>query len=216
VHKNQIQHLIQKNPRPPSLNVQIKIYKPDNPIRPVVNNICAPAYKVSKFMAKKLNDHLNLKHRYNVKDSINLANDLTKLKMEENFRMITFDTKDLYVNIPINETLSITKALLLEHNNEHTTKQIISLLDIILQQNYFISQNNIYQPEKGIYMGSPISGIVAEIFLQHLENSHLNQILEAKNIIFYTRYVDDILIIHDTERTSSETIHNYMNKTTLI
>jgi hypothetical protein len=60
-------------------------------------------------------------------------------------------------------------------------------------------------------MGSSISGIVAEIFLPHLENSHLNQILEAKNIIFYTRYVD-ILIIYDTERTSSETIHNYMNK----
>jgi DNA integrity scanning protein DisA with diadenylate cyclase activity len=132
--------------------------------------------------------------------------------MEENFRMITFDMKDLYVNIPINVTLSITKALLLEQNNEHTTKEIISLLDIIFQQNYFISQNNIYQPEKGISMGSPISVIVAEIFLQHLENSHLNQILETKNIIFYTRYVDDILIIYDTERTSSETIHNCMNK----
>jgi hypothetical protein len=89
---------------------------------------------------------------------------------------------------------------------------MISLLDIILQQNYFISQNNIYQPEKGISMGSPISGIVAEIFLQHFENSHLNQIFETKNTIFYTRYVDDILIIYDTERTSSETIHNYMSK----
>jgi retron-type reverse transcriptase len=104
--------------------------------------------------------------------------------MEENFRMVTFDIKDLYVHIPIKETLSITKALLLEHNNEHITKQIISLLDIILQQNYFISQNNNYQPEKGISMGSPISGIVAEIFLQHLENSHLSHTLEAKNIVF--------------------------------
>jgi hypothetical protein len=52
VRKNQIKHLIQNKPRPRSLKAQIKIHKPDNPIRPVVNNICAPAYKVSKFMAK--------------------------------------------------------------------------------------------------------------------------------------------------------------------
>jgi hypothetical protein len=123
--------------------------------------------------------------------------------------VIAFDIKDLYFNIPIHETLNITKTLLLEHNNENITKQIISLLDIILQRNYFISQNNIYQPEKG----SPISGIVAEIFL-HLENTHLSQIREAKNIVFYTRYVDGIFIIYDTEIrvTSPETNHNYMNK----
>jgi hypothetical protein len=53
MHKNQIKHHIQKKPRLPFLKAQIKIHKPDNPIRPVVNNICAPAYKVSKFMAKK-------------------------------------------------------------------------------------------------------------------------------------------------------------------
>jgi len=43
-------------------------------------------------------------------------------------------------------------------------------------------------------MVTPISNTVAEIFLQHLENTHLKQILEAKNTVFYTRYVDKILI----------------------
>jgi hypothetical protein len=52
---------------------------------------------------------------------------------------------------------------------------------------------------------------VTKIFL-HLENTHLNQILETKNIVFYTRYVDGIFIIYDTEITSPETNHNYMNK----
>jgi hypothetical protein len=198
--------------QPPFLEVQIKIHKLDQPFRPVVNNMSAPAYKVSKFMANKLNNYLNLKCHYNVKDSITLASDLTKLKRGKNYKMINFDIKDLYVNIPIKETLSITKALLLEHNNEQTTKQIISLLDIILRRNYFTSQNNAYQPVKGISMGSSISGIVAEIFLQQLENSQFNQILEIKNTVFYTRYVDDMLIIYNTERISFETIHNYMNK----
>jgi len=61
-------------------------------------------------------------------------------------------------------------------------------------------------------MASPISNTVAEIFL-HLENTHLKHILESKHIIFYTRYVDDILMIYNTKYTTPETIHQHINKT---
>jgi hypothetical protein len=125
--------------------------------------------------------------------------------------MITFDIKDLYVNIPVCETLDITTNLLLRHNDEHITKQMISLLHTILQQNHFSFQNNIFQPYTGIAMGSPISGIIAEIFLQFLENRHLNQLLDEKSIIFYTRYVDDIFVIYNTDRTTPKKIHDYLN-----
>jgi hypothetical protein len=184
VHKNHVKHLIQKKPQPPTLKAQIKIRKPGNPIRPVVDNTTAPTYKISKFLANKLNDYINLKYHYNTKDYITLANDLIKVNLDENHKMITFDINDLYINIPIKETLMITRTLISEHNNEHITKQIITLLETILQQNYFAFQNNIYQPEKGVSMGSLISSITAEIFLQHLENIHLKQILETNNIIF--------------------------------
>jgi hypothetical protein len=211
VQKNQIKHLTQRKPKPPTLNAQIKIHKPGNPIRPVVNNTHAPAYKISKYLTKKLNDYLKLKNLYNVKNSTTFANDLIKLKIHNNYRMITFDIKDLYVNIPICETLDITKNLLLEHNDDHTTKQMISLLHTLLQQNYFAFQNHIFQPYTGIAMGSAISGIIAEIFLQYLENKHLNQLLDEKSIIFYTIYVDDLFLIYSTDRTNTEKIHDYLN-----
>ena len=70
-------------------------------------------------------------------------------------------------------------------------------MEAVLSQNYFMFQNQIYQPEKEVSMGSPISSTIAEIFLQHLENIHIKQLLNTKNIILYTRYVDDILIICD-------------------
>jgi hypothetical protein len=44
-------------------------------------------------------------------------------------------------------------------------------------------------------MGSPISSIIAEIFLQYYENVFIKQLLESRNIIYYTRYVSDIFII---------------------
>ena len=89
---------------------------------------------------------------------------------------------------------------------------MIILLKVILQQNYFSFCNNIYQPEKGVSMESPISNIIAEIFLQDLENTHLKQILDKQNITFYTRYVEDILLIYNTKHTTPEIIHSYVNK----
>ena len=134
------------------------------------------------------------------------------MKLDKNHRIITLDIKDLYVNIPIQETLRIAKTLLLENNNEHTTKQVITLLKVTLQQNYLSFCNNIYQPEKDVSMGSPISNTIAEIFLQDLENTHLKQILDKQNITFYTRYVDDILLIYNTKHTTPEIIHSHIKK----
>jgi len=125
--------------------------------------------------------------------------------------MITFDIKDLYVNIPIQKTLRTAKTLPLESNNEHTTKQMITLLEVTLQQNYFSFCNNIYQPEKGVSTGSPISNTVAEIFLQGLENTRLEQILDAQNITFCARCVDDILLIYNTKHTAPEIMHSHIN-----
>jgi hypothetical protein len=86
------------------------------------------------------------------------------------------------------------------------------LLESVLQQNYFSFQNDTYQPEKGVSMGSPFSKTVAEIFLQYLENTHLKHILEMKQIIFYTRYGDDILMIYNTKYSTPKTIHQHINK----
>ena len=116
---------------------------------------------------------------------MNLANDLTKLKINGNHKLLTYDIKDVYVSIPIEETLTITKSKLLENNDMQTTQQIITLKKLILSQNYFTFQNKICQPEKGGSMGSPVSSIIAEIFLQHFEDMHI-KLLDTKNISQYT------------------------------
>jgi len=126
--------------------------------------------------------------------------------INDNHRLITLDIKDLYVNIPIEETVHTTRTQLLKHNDQQTTNQICNMLGTILRQNYFAFQDNCYQPDKGVAMGSPLSGTMAEIFLQHLENLHIKPLLDAKYIMFYSRYVDDIIIIYDTNRTNPETI----------
>jgi hypothetical protein len=104
-----------KKPTPPNLKAQLKLHKVDIPIRPVINNRPAPGYKLVKHLASILNQYIMLHNQYITMNSHNLANDLTKLKINENHNMVTFDIKDLYVNIPVTETLNIIKAKLSQH-----------------------------------------------------------------------------------------------------
>ena len=91
------------------------------------------------------------------------------------------------------------------------TGQNIALLGIILRQNYFSFQGQIYQPDKDVAMGSPISGTVAEIFLQQLEKTHIKHLIDSLHVTFYTRYVDDILIVYDSTHTTHKSILHYIN-----
>jgi hypothetical protein len=121
IDKQQRQFLIQKKPSAPVLKAQLKLHKRGIPIRPVINNRTAPAYKLAKHLTKILNQHINLNNQYNLTNSTNLANDLIKLPVHDNYRIITFDVKDLYVNSPIDGTLNIIKTKLQQNNDTQTT-----------------------------------------------------------------------------------------------
>jgi hypothetical protein len=50
-------------------------------------------------------------------------------------------------------------------------------------------------------MGAPTSAIIAETYLQHLEHNQVYNLLIKHQITGYFRYVDDILIIYDENKT---------------
>ena len=109
--------------------------------------------------------------------------------------------RDRYTNVPINEALEITKSLLISIAtlNHEIVNEIINLTKVILEQNYFTFDNKYYLQQDGLAMGSPLSSILAEIYLNHIEN---NEILSPKNkhynkILFYRRYVDDTIVIYN-------------------
>jgi len=81
-----------------------------------------------------------------------------------------------------------------------------------MQQNCFQFNDIFYQPEKGIAMGSPISGTMAEIYLQYVEANYIKQWWETDEIIYYKRYVDDILIIYNNKKINKDRIEKEINK----
>jgi len=126
--------------------------------------------------------------------------------------MITLDIKDLYVNVPKQGIIQST-AIWMDKNKvcSDIKKQILQLLTVIIEQNYFQYNNQYFKPDKGIAMGSPISGTLAEIYLQLIEERYIKHWIENQNIVYYKRYVDDIFIVNDTSRMNEKTIKDSMN-----
>ena len=89
------QHTKYLTQTPLTLNAQLKLHKPGAPIWPVVNNRTAPSYKLAKKLNDILNKHLHLDNHYTTQNSTSLANDLVKLTINDNHRLITLDVKDL-------------------------------------------------------------------------------------------------------------------------
>jgi hypothetical protein len=189
-----------------------KHIKREPPLRPVINSIQAPSYKLAKYLNKKLQGKRNLPNNYNTRNSKEVALELLNTQIKDYHRNVSLDIKDLYVNIPIEDILQITKSWLKKqkHNNK-IIEQTIRIREIILKQNYFQYDNRFYQPKKGIAMGSSISSTIAVIYLQHLEDRYVKHTIENREIIYYKRYVDDLLVIFDQTKTSVEAIQKTAN-----
>ena len=61
-------------------------------------------------------------------------------------------------------------------------------------------------------MGSPLSGLLADIYLNSYENNYfLNNHKFTNNIIFYCRYVDDTFLIFNGTARQLSTLKNSLN-----
>ena len=62
-------------------------------------------------------------------------------------------------------------------------------------------------------MGSALSGLLADFYVDFLEKEIFSGQYEffTKHILFYGRYVDDILIVHDSSEANIKAIHNIFN-----
>jgi hypothetical protein len=83
--------------------------------------------------------------------------------------------------------------------------------DTITNQNYFTHDGNTLIQNDGLAMSAPSSGLISELFLQHIKHLHLEPPSTKHKIINYFRYVDDILVVFGSNHTGIQTILNDFN-----
>jgi hypothetical protein len=84
--------------------------------------------------------------------------------------------------------------------------ELLNWYDVITKQNYFLYNNNTIIQNDGLAMGAPFSSILAEIFLQYIQNTHLTYLTQKQKLINYFQYVDDILLIIDPNHTYKQSL----------
>ena len=87
-------------------------------------------------------------------------------KMSDNDLLTSFDVVSLYTKIPINEAVEVIKKV----SDPETTH----LVEICLRSTYFCFQGEIYEQTEGVAKGSPLSPIVANLFMEDLEEKVIN------------------------------------------
>ena len=90
----------------------------------------------------------------------------------------SYDVSALFSSVPIDPALNIIKDLLekgdtLWNTSVLSIQNIIELLGFCLHKTYFSFQNKFYEQVEGAAMGSPVSPIVANLYIEHFERKAL-------------------------------------------
>ena len=75
---------------------------------------------------------------------------------------------------------------------------ILELVDLCTTNLYFHFEENFYKQKFGMAMGNPLSPVLANLFLEHIESDILPTYDNVKPSFWY-RYVDDILCLVDND-----------------
>jgi len=112
----------------------------------------------------------------------------------------------------VKETKDIIANTLVKNKVDPQIRQeLLKWYETITHHIYFSSERKILIQQDGLAMGVPFSGLIAEFFLQNLEDSQLTQPFGKVKITAYFRYIDDILIIYDSRHTDIKNIQDDFN-----
>ncbi|KFD58096.1 hypothetical protein M513_00859 [Trichuris suis] len=138
------------NIRPSELYSLPKIHKPGVPLRPIVSGYNSIVSELCTYLKRILSP-------------------LTDDYME------SYDVKDLFTSIPMNVTMDILEKLLHDDDTLHERTKlkpfhIHKLVSFFMfQANYFHFQKQCSSPTQGARMGSTLSLILGDIFMENVE-----------------------------------------------
>ena len=173
---------------------------------PFVNWRNAPAYKLARHFFSLITRYAPLPNTFNIKNTSRLIQDLQQTPITPTSTFASLNITNMYSNIPVTHSKHILDNIL--HLNHTDTKIKSELLDwhkTITQQNYFRHNDTTVTQTDDLAMGATSSSIISEIFLKHIEHTHLPHLNQKHRLVNYIWYVD-ILLIYDSQHTDLHSI----------
>jgi hypothetical protein len=179
-------------------------------LRLVMNTANTPGYRLSWLISKSITPELlkstSSKNSDDIIQSIKSLDLSTLRTMNYPFSL---DVVDMYHKIPRKDAIQCLVDRLSEvHFNLQgiVPIEIGCLIDVILRSNQFVYGNSLYIQATGLPIGNRLSGFLADVFISDLQKRVVQQF--PNNPCY--RYVDDYLILTNSEQSASE-IHQAFN-----
>ena len=148
-----------------------KTHKVNVPFCPIVSFVNSPAYNISKFLSKTIKPLMT--NRFSVKNSIHFIDRINDAVIEEDDILVSFDVVSLFTSVLVDCAIKCIFDLLVVDDSLPTRTQlnahdIKTGLEICSNSTVFSFQNVLYRQTFGTPIGSCISPIVANIFMEHI------------------------------------------------
>jgi len=170
--------------RPPRLYGFPKVHKEGVLLRSIVSNIGAPTYQLCKYLAGILSQ-LTGNSAHHAKNSIRFVQILESLRVQPEDLMVSFDVVSLFTNVPIVDSLELF--------SRHFEYDVLALFKHVLISTYFCFVGQFYEQTDVVTMGSPLSPVIANFFMEDFEKNVLEQATHKP--VCWFRYVDDTFVI---------------------
>ncbi|MDA8031702.1 MAG: reverse transcriptase domain-containing protein, partial [Alphaproteobacteria bacterium] len=190
-----------------------KIHKAEVPLRPIVCTIGSPTYDLAKELARVLSPLSGGTSSF-VKNSTHFVETISSVKIDSKDCLVSFDVKSLFTQVPVEDALVIIKDRLehdesLSERTAMTPQQVCSLTELCLKSTYFMYGDQFFEQSEGTAMGSPLSPVVAGLFMEDFEQTAL--VTADREPKLWLRYVDDTFIIWPHGRTQLVAFLNHLN-----
>nr|XP_054766136.1 uncharacterized protein LOC129273118 [Lytechinus pictus] len=87
--------------------------------------------------------------------------------------------------------------------------QVTELLRFVLKSTYFMYNGLFYEQQEGAAMGSPVSAVIANLYMESFEEDAPHACPPEFSPRIWKRYVDDTFIV--TNRSTTDCLLNYVN-----
>ena len=188
-----------------------KVHKGGVPLRPIVSSRGSVTYNTSKELARILKP-LAGRSTFSVQNTMDFVEQVKNIRLQPQECIVSYDVKALFTSVPIKPAIKIIEQLLeddkeLQHRTSMTVQHITCLLEFCLNNTCFIFQGRYHEQTEGAAMGSPLSPIIANFYMEAFEKEAINTAPQPPT--FWRRFVDGTFVI--IQKTKEDSFFNHIN-----
>ena len=151
-------------------------------------------YKIAKWLAGLLSPFLGLFSDSHIKHSEDFIKKFNQSNIPlHDIKLLSLDVDSLFTKVPVKDALDFlaTKLQPYEDHFPLGVSKTLKLVELCVTNNVFSFNSNYYRQKFGCSMGSPLSPVISNLYMEYFETVIINDI-KPKDMV-WLRYVDDIL-----------------------